>query len=295
MARVLVAGVAVADFVFALDALPTTPEKYKARDADIMIGGCAANAAIAIARLGGDAMLAARLGDDLVADLIASSLAGEGVDARLLQRTAHARTSFSSVFVDAAGERQIVNYRGAGLTEATDWLATDEPVAAVLADNRWPALAEAAMALAADRSVPGIIDAEPGTDLACLRAATHVAFSRPGLKALTGHAAIETGLRAAHGLVPGWIAVTDGANGVYVVANDGAIAHVPGYTVDVRDTLAAGDVWHGAFALRLGEGTDELEAARFANAVAAIKCTQFGGVKGTPGRLAVDQLIEEQG
>ena len=63
MARVLVAGVAVADFVFQVDEMPSKPEKYRANDAIVAGGGNAANAAVAIARQGGEAMLAARLGD----------------------------------------------------------------------------------------------------------------------------------------------------------------------------------------------------------------------------------------
>jgi sulfofructose kinase len=52
MARVLCVGSAVVDFVFRLDALPTRPEKLRALDARMVGGGCAANAAVAVARLG---------------------------------------------------------------------------------------------------------------------------------------------------------------------------------------------------------------------------------------------------
>ena len=59
------------------------------------------------------------------------------------------------------------------------------------------------------------------------------------------------------------------------------------------DTLGAGDVWHGAFALALGEGHDEHEAIRFASAVAAIKCTRFGGRAGVPDRTETEAFLEE--
>ena len=71
---ILVAGVAVIDFVFEVDTMPDRPQKYRARDAYITGGGNAANAAVAISRLGGRSMLAARLGDDAIADLILDSL-----------------------------------------------------------------------------------------------------------------------------------------------------------------------------------------------------------------------------
>jgi len=63
------------------------------------------------------------------------------------------------------------------------------------------------------------------------------------------------------------------------------------HPVAVVDTLAAGDVWHGAFTLGLGEGKDVESAARFANVAAAIKCTRFGGRLGAPRRAEVDAAL----
>jgi len=80
MTTVVLAGVAVIDFVFSVDAMPSRAEKYRARDAAITVGGCAANAAVAVARLGGTARLAARVGADRVGDMIVSGLVAEAVD-----------------------------------------------------------------------------------------------------------------------------------------------------------------------------------------------------------------------
>ena len=63
--------------------------------------------------------------------------------------------------------------------------------------------------------------------------------------------------------------------------------------MNVVDTLGAGDVWHGAFALGLAEGMNEESAMDFANASAAIKCTQFGGRLGAPERSQVEQLQKQ--
>ena len=124
MARVLVIGVAVVDFVFQMDALPTEARKYRANHADIVGGGCAANAAVAITRLDGDALLGARLGADPLGNLILSDLRAEGVDTDLVQQTSDARSSFSSVYIDAKGERQIVNLRGENLSTDVGWIET---------------------------------------------------------------------------------------------------------------------------------------------------------------------------
>jgi sugar/nucleoside kinase (ribokinase family) len=50
--------------------------------------------------------------------------------------------------------------------------------------------------------------------------------------------------------------------------------------VDVVDTTGAGDVFHGAYIVGLLQGWDLRAAAAFASAVAAMKCTAFGGRAG---------------
>jgi len=57
------------------------------------------------------------------------------------------------------------------------------------------------------------------------------------------------------------------------------------------DTLAAGDVFHGAFVLGLTEGMPVRQLIRFANAAAALKCTVFGGRAGTPSRDQVEAAL----
>lgn len=294
MVEVFVVGVAVVDFVFAVDALPDQPTKYRAQTAEIVGGGCAANAAVAVARLGGRATLGARLGQDGIGDMIVEGLRQEGVDCTLVQRTQGARSSFSSVYVDAAGERQIVNFRGENLVSSTDWLADAQPASAVLADTRWGEGAIRALALAKAWGVPGVVDAEAPMDAAVLSGASHVAFSREGLADFTGEAMIEAGLRAADAALPGWVCVTDGAYGTHHLEG-GQITQSPAPRVIVRDTLAAGDIWHGAFALALAEGRDERTAIRFANVAAALKCTMLGGRAGCPDRATVDTYMKENG
>ncbi len=286
MARVLCVGIAVVDFVFRLDALSDKPEKMRASDAEIVVGGCAANAAIAVSRLGGKAMLAARLGDDQIGDLIVSGLEAEGVDCTLVDRASGGRSAFSSVYVDATGERQIVNFRGAGLSDGAGAIPGAPDIDAVLADTRWTSGNRAALDLARSRRIPGVLDAEAPIDPGLLDAASHVAFSRQGLASIAEGSPADAIGRVA---LDGWACVTDGAEGVTIRGG----GHVPAMRVDVRDTLGAGDVWHGAFALRLAEGADEEDAVRFACAAAALKCTRFGGGKGCPDRAETEHFLKE--
>ena len=292
MVRVLVAGVAVADFVFQVNEMPSKPEKYRANDAIVAGGGNAANAAVAIARQGGEAMLAARLGDDPVGDLILAGVAGEGVDTSLVRRAPGGASSFSSIYVDAAGERQIMNFRGRGLDQTADWLTGLHGAGAVLADNRWEPLTVKAMALAKAAGVPGIIDAEAPIDPDALVGASHIAFAMQGLTAYAPGAAPADALRLARERTGAWVCVTDGPAGA--VCFDGvSMEHVPAIPVTAVDTLGAGDIWHGAFALLLAEGATELRAMIHANAAATLKCLSFGGRDGCPDRAATELFLKE--
>ena len=87
--------------------------------------------------------------------------------------------------------------------------------------------------------------------------------------------------------------MTDGESGVFFLDNN-RVEHIPAFKVDVKDTLGAGDIWHGAFALRLAEGADEITAIEFANAAAAIKCTRHGGRAGCPDRDRTNDFLTEK-
>lgn len=289
MAGVLVCGIAVVDYVFRVDALPDAPEKYRAQGMDVVGGGCAANAAVAITRLGGAGQLMTRLGDDAVAHAIRADLEAEGVDMTPSVITPGARSPMSSVVVDAEGERMIVNFRGEGLAQTAPIPPLPQ---AVLADTRWPQAALSLFLAARAAGIPAVLDAEAPIPRALAEAATHVVFSAQGLRDFTGVHALEAALLAAQTMLPGWIAVTDGARGMGYV-RDGAVAWLPGHDVAVVDTLGAGDVWHGAFALGLAEGLVEMDAAAMAHAAAALKCTAFGGRKATPTRDQLSDFMKE--
>ena len=297
MTTVLCVGHAVQDFVFSLPALPARAEKHQATAFASVGGGPAATAAVAIARLGGRPLLAARVGDDPVADAIAAELDGYGVDCRYLRRFPGHGSSVSAVMVDPAGERMIVNHLDRGMPPDPAWLPSPTAVgaAAVLADTRWPEAASHALAAARAAGLPAVLDADRPVprDGAVLAAASHIAFSAEALAEFTGEPDPLQGLeRAARGL-SAWCCVTVGAEGVHVL-EQGRRLHVPGFQVPVVDTLGAGDVWHGAFALALAENRDELAAVRFASAAAALKVQRPGGRAGAPLRREVEALLQGQ-
>jgi sulfofructose kinase len=291
---VLCVGHAVQDFVFTVDELPQRAEKFRAMRYQSVGGGPAATAAVAVARLGGRAVLAARLGDDAAAGLIEAELAGYGVDCGHLRRCAGCNSSVSAVIVDARGERMVVNHLDPALPVDAAWLPTPAAVGAqaVLADTRWPEGALAALEAARAAGLPAVLDADRPIppDGALLRAATHVAFSADALADYSGIADPARALTGVARGLAGWCCVTTGGEGV-LVSECGAVRRHPAFEVPVIDTLGAGDVWHGAFALALAEGRDEAAAVRVASAAAALKVQRAGGRAGTPTRAELDAFL----
>lgn len=294
MTEVLVVGMAVVDFLFEVDDMPVKPEKYQANNARLVGGGGAANAACAIAKLGGKAVLASRTGCDVLGDWLIADLERHHVDCSLLITSEQSRTSFSSVLVDSRGERQIINFRGADLSEDTDLIENASPDV-VLADTRWRAGTHAAMRLARRKRLPALLDAEAPLDSDSMALATHIVFSRQGLASiatqLDSPSAIELTLRELASQYSAWLGMTDGVNGVYYL-HDGKFCHEPAIQVTVADTLGAGDVWHGAFAYQLGCGFNEPAAVRFANAFATLKCMRAGGGRNSPSLKEVTQFLQ---
>ena len=297
MTGVLCVGIATLDYVYGVEAMPTRAEKHRAHDLSIVGGGLAANAAAAVARLGGACWLAARLGDDPTATTILSELEVDGVDTRFCRRIPGLRSPVSAILVDRAGERMVISYADPAMPPATDWLPSVLPpgVGAVLGDTRWDAGAAVLFSVARRNSLPAVLDGDRApSNPDVLQLATHVAFSVQGLRDVTGCENPREGLLKFGQTAANWVAVTMGPEGVAYL-DKGEIRHIPAFAVTAVDTLGAGDTWHGAFALALAEGQAEPEAIRFASAVAAIKCTRFGGRTGAPGRREVEQFLGERG
>lgn len=301
-ANVLCAGIAVQDYVFKLDRFPHPGEKRRATEFIAVGGGCAANAAVAIVRLGGRARLAAPLGGpagfDSVGDQILAELAAVGVDCGGAIRLQGATSPLSAIFVDASGERMIVNHRHEHLSDArvADPAQLFDGIDAVLVDNRFSGFVLPLCEEGRARLLPVVLDGDRPTREGdtLFQAVSHIVFAADGLRATTDQNDLEQGLRRIACSTAAFLAVTDGSAGVFWL-EDGEIRHRPAFAVDAVDTLAAGDVFHGAFALALAEGKLESEAIDFANAAAALKCTRFGGSRGSPERAEVVAFLAEQG
>lgn len=296
---VICVGHAALDRIFGVASWPQGSGKIAAHRFEESGGGMAANAAVAITRLGGKAIFWGPTGADAVADAIHAQFVAEKVDAGSLRRFAEHSSSHSCVLVDERGERLVVGFRGSALQAPADWLPLDQisSAGALLADVRWPAGAQRALGAAREAGIPAILDADvaPPQTIAMLASwADHVVFSQRGLESYAGTDG-ETGLRRILAQGARVAAVTQGEAGVLFIeaATPHEVRRCPAFPVDTVDTLAAGDIFHGAYALALAQGCPAASAMRFAAAAAAIKCGRPGGRSGAPNRQEVDALLAQ--
>ena len=164
----------------------------------------------------------------------------------------------------------------------------------MLVDTRWEAAALQVLVYARQIDVPAVIDAEAPVSHAAMALASHIAFSRQGLRDYASLESVEQGLRMAQTEFGCWVCVTDGELGVTWLDN-GELARVPAFPINAVDTLGAGDVWHAAFTLKLAQGSSELPAMVFANAAAALKCLSSDGLAGIPDESAVVAFLKFNG
>lgn len=297
MTTVTAVGLAVLDLVFGVEKRPDRGRKVFASSLTEVGGGPAANAAVTVAALGGDARFVGRIGTDSIGDVILDDFSRWGVDSSRVRRIPGVPSPVSSVVIEADGERTIVNYTDPRL-HADDDLVTAgdiEGADTVLADLRWPTGGLSALHVASDLGIPTVLDFDetPEAGLSsALTLPTYIVFSAPALAAVSGTTDPAGGLSRVADQTDAWLAVTLGARGTLWLDNGSAV-HAPSYTVAAIDTLGAGDVYHGAFALGVAEGRPIPEIVMRASATAALKCTRFGGRDGIPSREEVSQFIEE--
>jgi sulfofructose kinase len=285
---ILCVGALALDTIFRLEALPTSAGKYLPTDAFEVVQAMATAQAATIAKLGGRARLWASCGDDAVGDRMVRELGEAGIDASAIRRVPGARSGFSTILMDRFGERIIVPQYDPAIRSAPTEAPPMDGIGIVSVDVRWPAAAEAALRAAREKGIPGILDLEVAPREVLDRLiplASHIIASEPGAQAVTAMSP-EAAVKALSMRTSAFVAVTAGERGTWWRGG-----HQPAFEVEVVDTLAAGDVFHGAFAFGLAEGWDEPKSIRFASATAAIKCTRLGGRLGAPTRDEVEAML----
>ena len=295
--RILCVGIPVRDLTFRVSGVPARGSKENASHFDEICGGNALNAAIGIVRLGGRASICGPMGDarETSSRFIFEKLAHEGIETKHIVHMPGLVTPISTVMVDPSGERTIVTFRDPELWKvhlpSTEMLLED--CAAILTESRCAEFCTDLCAEARRRGIPVVVDVDRAMSLreGLLTASSHLVFSSEPLQETADVTDDGQALKKIAKLTPSFLAGTRGPKGTIWLDEQGILQETPAFPVHTVDTLGAGDVFHGAFALAITENQDIPSALRFASAAAALKCTRFGGAFAAPQRAEVEELL----
>jgi len=284
------------DRVCEVDGLLQLGEKREMPGCRDLPGGQVATAVLACARLGLRCAYAGKLGDDAAAALALAALREAGVDLSGVQTVEGASTQTAVILVDGpSGERTLLWHRSAALRIAPGDLdrARVESARALLLDAGDPEAAAWAAGIARNAGIPVILDADHyRPELAPLLSRVDFPLVSQGFAdSFSGSGSIRETLRMLSGCGARLAAVTLGGRGTIAASGEDVI-EVPAFAVDARDTIGAGDVFHGAFAWGLLEGWGAARVLRAANAAAAMNCRFPGAQGGVPDRAELEAFLQ---
>lgn len=299
-ANLLVLGSVNRDLIVHAPRLPLPGETLRGHRFSSCIGGKGANQAVAIARLGGRVMLAARVGLLEQGALLVEQLAREGVDVRCVVQPIDETPGTALIVVGAEdGENQIVTVAGSnGLLplaqiellpmQGLEWLVAQQelPIASIARAFERARQYGARTLLNAAPFREGGASLLPLCDLLVVNQLEAQALL-PG----SPNAAPEQVAQALLARGPKAVLLSLGAEGL-VWADAEGVRHSPARKVVAVDTVGAGDTLVGALVTALAEGQAVDQALRFAQAAAAIAVSRPGVQDAMPTRAEVDAVLQ---
>ena len=287
------------DLTFRVPGVPGRGSKENATHFEEICGGNALNAAIGIVRLGGRASVCGPMGDvrETSSRYIFDKLAHEGIETNHIVHMPGLVTPISAIMIDPSGERTIVTFRDPEL-----WKVSLPPTETLLEDcaaifHREPRRAILYRSLRRGAQTRHSRHRRRRSrDVASRGIAQRILASGVLQRAAAGDGRYRRRRKGAaqdrHADPPRFWR-DKGPKGTIWLDENGAIQETPAFPVHTVDTLGAGDVFHGAFALAITEKQELRQALRFASAAAALKCTRFGGAFAAPQRIEVEELLNQ--
>lgn len=304
--KVMIFGSFVVDQMARASHLPSPGETVKGNLYRRGAGGKGFNQGIAAQKSGGDVAMVTKLGRDTMANVALDLMDAVGLSKEHLFFSDDAPTGTALIFVDEkTSQNQIIIVPGACATITARDVATLHDA---VKESNYLLLQlevnqdanEAVAKIAKENGVRVILNTAPYQAVSdeFLRGCYLVTPNEVEAQEMTGIAVndLESADKAAEVFFRKGVEnvlITLGSRGVYV--NSGGYSEiVPAYRVNALDTTGAGDAFNGALLTALSEGLTLPEAARFANAAAALSVQKLGTADSMATRAEIDAFLQAQ-
>lgn len=311
MKKVLCIGGITADILInPLTRLPEAGTLCRTKSIRQTVGGCAANAAIDLARLGVPVAIACKVGRDAFGEAVVQEMKKNGVDTEGVSLT-DTPTSASVVAVDKTGERSFI-YAPGSTSELT---RTDIPeklleendiifiASALLLEKLDGKESAELLKKAREKKKYTVMDTvwdDTGRWMDRIRPAMpYLDLFMPSIdeaRELSGcsdpdriaDVFFDEGVRS--------VIIKMGTQGAYICESREERYQVPAFREDYPvDTNGAGDSFCAGFLCGLARGQDFRQSSRFASAVSRYCVLGSGPYSGIPEMKEVDRFLEEKG
>jgi sulfofructose kinase len=286
---VLCVGHACYDLIFSVPHHPDEDEKIFADSFCCSGGGPAANAAVAVSRLGYKAAFSGYLGRDQYGEKHSQELIEHDIDTHLVVRDSYP-TPLSSILVKPDGKRALVNYKGDTKPLAPQDLdfSSIKPQV-ILFDGHEPHISTCFVEQAKRQNIPTVLDAgslHEGTST-LMKQVDYLACSEKFALQFAGD--VESALIRLAEISPA-VVITLGSQGL-IWRRGNESGALPAFPVAAVDTTGAGDAFHGAFAAAVSSAMDWVDILQYASAAGALCCTKIGARQGLPTREEQQLLL----
>lgn len=266
-------------------------------------GGKGANAAVAFARLGADAVLSAKIGADVHGQRLYKFYKDVGLNTSVLKVDHDNPTGLAVVMKETGGENRIVVYPGANSYHTIENIteAIAQGADAVYLNFEIP-FATAAMAarVAVSRGIPVVIDAAPASKEHKLESLPEIEIFSPnetetyeytGIMPSGANSSLQASIILSKKVKAKYIVLKLGERGAFVYTGKQYYVMPAMKAGKVVDTTAAGDTFTAAMTLEYLRCGDIKAAVRYGMAAGAIAVTRRGASTSVPTEDEVRRLL----
>ena len=287
MTQVVGIGSALFDILMTADCFPKEDTKLQGRDTKIQCGGPCATALVAMCKLGVQSEYMGTLGDDMYGSFILGEFRKYGVACDRVRRVQNTQSFHSFVLLNLSNtSRTCIWSKGTvPAPQSSDIdLQTLKNAKYLHLDGHQLDTAIYAAQKAHEYGVKVSHDAGgtyPGIERLLPYDDVLIPSEEFSLKITQSADAREAAKKLDAQYHPETLIITQGSRGGFIW-QDGRELRYPVYPVQAVDSNGAGDTFHGAFVAARIRGMDVYDAACFASATSALKCTRFGAQQGIP-------------